>query len=203
MKKKYLLFILLVISVVPKVHAQYWDKEESGRFFVGGSLGLLFGTVTQIEVSPMGGVNLTPRFNTGLSFVYNYINNTRFNNYKTSIFGGRAFSEFVILKDIAEAVPIGFLDNIYAHAEYELLRFEAEYYNLVSNNSSNSQQFIESVNAGIGFGMPLGGNNTLKISFLYNINENPYYIYQNPVVRVDLSIYLKQSLPKRYKKGMD
>jgi hypothetical protein len=204
MKNIRIIIVLLpLIFLIPQQStAQYWNPDKSSRFFVGGSIGLQFGSITNIEVAPMGGLNLLPRWNTGLSFVYNYINNTLFNNYKTSILGGRTFTEVVILNNIGKYIPINLIDNIYLHGEYEILRYEGDYYNLLSGNSSN-QHFVESINAGAGFGVPMGGNNTLKVSFLYNVTENEYYPYANPMIRLDLSIYFNKSLPSRYKSGME
>jgi len=195
-------FVILLVFVPLSCDAQYWDTKKSSRLFTGGSVGLLFGTVTNIEISPMVGVNVLPRLNTGVSFVYSYINDKRFNvNNETTIYGGRAFSEFVVLKDLEKYIPVKLFKTIYVRTEYEILQLQAEYYNGLTNSEIEGNLWLESFHIGPGIGLPLGGNNTLKLAFLSSPFQQGFYPFNYPLIRFDISIYL--NLPSRYKYKSD
>jgi len=70
------------------------------RVYYGGNLGLQLGTVTLIDLSPLAGVMLSPKFSTGLGGTYQYYDDTRFQGAAGSSFGGRAFARYNVLPNI-------------------------------------------------------------------------------------------------------
>ncbi|MBE0663687.1 MAG: hypothetical protein IH597_14625 [Bacteroidales bacterium] len=72
--KHFFFLILLVWILAPSaLNAQGSDNdEEPKRWFVGGNVGLQFGYVTLIDVSPMVGYMLTDRFALGTGLTYKY-----------------------------------------------------------------------------------------------------------------------------------
>jgi hypothetical protein len=64
------------------------------RVYYGGNLGLQLGTVTLIDLSPLAGVMLSPKFSTGLGATYQYYDDNRFQGAAGSSFGGRAFARY-------------------------------------------------------------------------------------------------------------
>ena len=85
------------------------------RFYFGGNLGASFGTITFIDVSPMIGYRITPKFSVGVGATYQYWKDSRYTpDFKQSIYGGRLFSRYVIAEDFLGA------GNLFAHTEYNM-----------------------------------------------------------------------------------
>jgi hypothetical protein len=205
MKKLKTIGVILLFLFSVSLQAQYWDKEASSRYFVGGSGGLSFGNlITNIQVSPMVGFNISPRVNASTSIIYNYIND-KFYSIETNIIGFRGQSELVVLKDLFEVLPVKIMDNVFLHAEYEMLGFTRDYATSISalGDFNGSRYLLHNFNYGIGFGMPMGSKSSLKLMLLGSYNDISYYIFDNPYLRIDLHIYLRKALPKKYRDGMD
>jgi hypothetical protein len=77
------------------------DPEENpsfkDRMYFGGNLGLQFGTVTLIDVSPLAGVMITPKFSSGIGATYQYYDDNRFQGSAGSSYGGRFFTRYNVL----------------------------------------------------------------------------------------------------------
>ena len=174
--KKLTFYILLVFLLVPVfASAQESDdtarKRFSERIFFGGNIGLQFGTVTFIDVSPLIGYELTEKLSAGVGATYLYYRyRDRFNDFSTNIYGGRVFSRYNIL------------ENIFAHTEYEVLNLEA--FDLEKRIN------VTSILVGGGFRQQLGGRTYLNLLILWNINESAYSPYRNPIIRGGISIGL-------------
>ena len=150
------------------------DEEEMtlrDRFYFGGNLGLGFGTITNINISPMVGFRLTSRFSVGVGANYQYWKDKRFvPAFEQNIYGGSMFSRFVIAENFLNA------GNLFAHAEYEQL-FAKELY----RDPSNPQVFLErnkmypSTFIGAGMAFPIGKRSAFTLSALYN----PFYDQYN------------------------
>ncbi|TNF44384.1 MAG: hypothetical protein EP311_01250, partial [Cytophagales bacterium] len=68
----------------------YGDSTSlKDRMFFGGNLGLQFGTVTFIDISPLAGVMITPRLSAGAGITYQYYDDNRFQGANGSSYGGR------------------------------------------------------------------------------------------------------------------
>jgi len=135
------------------------------RLFFGGGLGLQFGDITIIDVSPLVGVNITDALRGGIGFTYWYFEDSRPGiEFNTTILGGRSFAQH----DIYE--------NIFAHLELELLNGE---FALQSETRTITSIFI-----GGGYRAMIGERSFFNALLLYNINDSVYSPYQNPVIRV-------------------
>lgn len=150
------------------------EKESSGfsmdRIFLGGSLGAQFGTFTFINISPDIGYWLTDRFMAGVGGRYMYFNDRVF-NFNTSIVGASAFGRYLIT------------DEIFGHVEYEVLngRFDP-----TSENTMN----VAGLFVGGGYMQMFGDRFFSGIMVLYNLNDNIYSPYTNPIIRVNFGIGL-------------
>lgn len=202
MKLKRLILYFLLFIPLTKSYSQYWDNEVSSKYFFGGTGGLSLGTVSNVEIAPMAGMNFTPKLCAGVSLIYQYYNNKPY-NFNTSFFGGRLFSEFVVFNGLYEILPIKFFDNIFLHGEYEFLGIEGDYVNFISSSTYSGLYTINSAIFGVGIGLPMGRRSNLKISVLTNFSDVLYYPYEAPIFRFDLHIYLKKSIPKKYYNDMD
>ncbi|MBK8444083.1 MAG: hypothetical protein IPL35_11995 [Sphingobacteriales bacterium] len=69
------------------------DFGDNGKFswqrvFTGGGLGVQFGNVTNVSLSPLVGYHFTNRFSAGASFAYNYFRDGRSSLvYKYNLWG--------------------------------------------------------------------------------------------------------------------
>lgn len=140
------------------------------RLFFGGNLGLAFGSITFVNVSPIIGYRITETFGAGLGPSYSYYRDNRDRNFvfETNTYGGRVFAQQRIT------------DQLLAYAEYELLNMEVPdllFRKLVRTN-------ISSLFVGGGYGTPLGNaRSSAFVLVLFNVLESEYQVYQNPVIR--------------------
>ncbi len=158
------------------------DKEETpliDKLFFGGNFGASFGRWTFVDISPMVGYRVTPKFSLGLGATYQYQRQNDINNnflWKQSIYGGRLFSRYDIANDF---LGVG---NLFAHAEYESL-FAKFAFNNVSGTSENTTLFPAFFIGG-GLAFPIGNRSAFTISALYN----PFYDQNNTLYGRPLQI---------------
>ncbi|MCX6235107.1 MAG: hypothetical protein NT175_10400 [Bacteroidetes bacterium] len=140
------------------------------RLFFGGNFGLQFGTMTLVEVSPLVWCSITPRLISGVGVTYEYYKDSRYSYvYTTNIYGGRVLLNYFVFK------------NIFAHAEYELLNYDA-YITPFTTERVNVNSWL----VGGGFRQMIGGRSFMTLSILWNLNETPYSPYTNPIIRVGI-----------------
>ena len=66
------LLFLCLWTVVTAQHSTTANKPQipfKDRIFVGGNLGLTFGTITNIEIAPLIGYMLTPSWSAGVAWL--------------------------------------------------------------------------------------------------------------------------------------
>ncbi|GAB2763186.1 hypothetical protein GCM10027275_00210 [Rhabdobacter roseus] len=140
----------------------------SERLRLGGSFGLGFGTVTNVNLSPMAGLQITERLVGGVGVTYMWFRSRLF-NYNSHYYGGRTFLMYSILPMI----------NL--QAEYEALN--VEFVNPIE--SRYERTWLGSPMLGASYSQPLGGKYTrgVHMTLLYNLNynnqRNPYDIRDN------------------------
>jgi hypothetical protein len=149
-----------------------WEPEPTSatgqpglrdRLYFGGGIGLSFGTVDYVELSPLVGFRVTPDFNLGLAVFYRYRNDGRYEeDVTTNDYGGSLFAQY-------QVVPTFFL-----HGEVEYVNYEYIMFDLDTERESDTN-FL----AGAGYGWPVGGGSVYFLA-LYNFNydeddfTNPY-----------------------------
>ncbi len=146
-------------------------KKFTDNLFLGGGLGLQFGTITSINVSPTIGYRIIPSLHTGVTFIYNYYQDNRYTpKFSTSSYGGSVFLRWVFFK------------GLFAHAEFETLNGEWQV--------QGERYFINSLFLGGGYAFAVGGNSFIAIYILFNVLENEYSPYSNPIFRFNFGIGL-------------
>lgn len=125
---KYSLFVIIALSV----NSVFSQSKESNnpyanipikdRLFFGGDLGLSFGTVTYIRISPIIGLNVSPKFSVGAGPSYQYYKDNRYVGLESSIYGGSVFGRYFVL------------ENIFLQTEFEVLNLEELYYDPFSDS---------------------------------------------------------------------
>jgi hypothetical protein len=176
-----LTFFVLGTPFLSKAQYENETKPEKSSFashlFFGGGLGLQFGSMTLIEISPLVGYRVTPKFSLGLSPTYKYY---KYNDYygpsmdlKTNVLGGSIFARYSIF------------ENVFAHVEYETLFYNTQ----VPGYPTVMEQF-NSFFVGGGYNQRIGGNSAMYIMMLWNLNDTENSPYVNPIIRVGFSVGL-------------
>ena len=151
----------------------------SQRMFFGGNLGLQFGTITDIQISPIVGVWLLPRLAVAIGPDYRYY---KYQSEQTSIYGGKGYLQFVVVKDISTFLPIGASTGIFLHMEDEVLSLESSYW---KNPPVFSSRFnINTVLAGGGISQQIGRRSSIDLMMLWVLNDPGYDVYSNPEFRI-------------------
>jgi len=178
MKKR--LITIITFILVMNFNLSYGQDERSevpfkDRIFIGGNLGLQFGSATYIDISPLVGYKITEKLQAGIGVTYIYykVKDTYYNYaYETSIYGGRLFSRYY------------FLDNVFGHGELEVLNMEVPQDIAGTGNFDYVRDNITSVMVGGGYAQPIGSNAALVLMVLWNLTEEQYSPYQNPIFRI-------------------
>ena len=145
------------------------------RLFFGGNLGLYFGSLTYINVSPTIGYRFSERMGAGIGPAYSYYSDKRDKNYTytTNTYGGRLFGQYLIT------------DQLMAYSEYEMINVEVP--NLLLTRLVRKN--ISSLFVGGGYLQRFGsGNSGISLMILYNVLESDYAIYENPIIRTGINI---------------
>ncbi|GAP42677.1 hypothetical protein TBC1_11809 [Lentimicrobium saccharophilum] len=178
--------ILIIPALFSEADAQEFTKNKekfSDNLFFGGGLGLQFGTLTLIDLSPIVGYRVTEKFETGLGLTYKYY---RYKDYyidyytgisydlKSNILGGSVFARYHIL------------DNVFAHAEFESLRYNyTSYYSSGTGLLSEpATAIINSLFVGGGYRQRISQGSYFYIMALWNLNQDALSPYDNPVLRM-------------------
>jgi hypothetical protein len=174
-------FLLVLIALSTNAKAQdssmFRKHPPKERFldkvFIGGNLGLQFGTVTFAEISPLVGYRITDKISAGVGITYQYYHyQDKYYNLETNVYGGRIFGRYF------------FTDYLFGHAEYEYLNLEAfDFY-------PRRRVDVESFLAGGGYIQRFGRNSGIVVMILYNFTESAYTPYANPIIRIGLNIGL-------------
>ena len=176
-----MLFTLLLGLFVNPLNAQVntEDFNQKGNFrsrlFFGGGFGLQVGSVTLIELSPLVGYKVTPKFALGLSPTYKYYKYNDYygssNDLSANVWGGSIFARYSIFQ------------NVFAHVEYETLYYNTQ----LSGNPYYLRQY-NSFFVGGGYNQQIGGNSAMYFLLLWNLNDTPESPYINPVIRIGFTI---------------
>ncbi len=180
---------LLVFSQVEEPVQQ--DAKKRGekeklpfkeRLVFGGDLGLSFGSITYIKLAPVVGYRLTNRLTAGLGPIYIY-ESYKYYNLKTSTYGGKAVLSFTVLRgsDFGGNFNLG---NVMLHAENEVINVEPIRYDPSSQqNFFGDRLWIDNLLLGGGVSQSLGGRAAISIFLLWDVTQNPYSPYSNPILK--------------------
>ncbi|NVN95518.1 MAG: hypothetical protein HXX18_09575 [Bacteroidetes bacterium] len=187
--------ILIIISILIFIGGKELKAQRSfgSRIFTGGNLGLQFGSVTLVDVSPMIGYRLTEDIDIGISLTYKYYNykdyyaytdpqtkQSQYFDLKTNILGGGVFGRY------------HFTENLFAHVEVEYLDFKIDTYTVYNNGLEKGKENIgiTSLFIGGGYKQEIGSNSFFTLMILYNLNESNNSPYTNPIIRAGFGIGL-------------
>lgn len=168
-----ILFLTLTMASGQENRRPIQEKPPlKDRLFFGGYFGLQFGSITLIDVSPLIGLNVSTNFAVGLGLTYQYYSEKyQSYSYSTNIFGGRGFARYY------------FIQNLFAQAEYEILNFEAPVSPIETERVN-----VHGLLVGGGYRQMIGERSFASIVVLWNLNENIYSPYSNPVIRMGFGV---------------
>jgi len=193
MKIRFCILVFCVALAFP-ISAQT-NHSVRDRLFFGGSFGLMIGTYTDIEISPHVGYYITPRWAAGIGITYEYYNNRDHifivdpitgwiigtERLETHIWGGRLFTNYVIVNNINDWIPLGFNFRIFAHVEYEALSYEKRFFEY----NATGRELHHSILVGGGLRFPTGKRSSINLTVLWNLNSKLNDVYQGgPVIRL-------------------
>ncbi len=170
MKQIILSFLVIICSY--NVNGQGAIEKQSNisdKVFFGGGIGLQFGTYTGIEISPMIGYKPVDQLYLALKGTYQFYKDSRL-DYSTDIYGGSLLAMYI------------FFERIILHAEYEALSMDKSFYYPYLDEG---RVWVGSPLLGIGIRQTLGQRSAVMLSLLWNLNENYYSPYSNPIIRVN------------------
>lgn len=150
------------------------------RLFYGGSFGLMFGTITDIQVSPVIGFWVLPRVAVAAGPTYRYYKDQI---DRTALYGGRAYVQFVVIQDLGSILHVGGHTGIFLHVEDELLSLKTSFWQNPPPYKSD-RFYVNSVLAGAGISQQIGRRSSLNFMLLWPLNETVYEIYTKPEMRI-------------------
>jgi len=177
-----LLFLFISSS---SISAQITKEEKPPlmeRLFFGGNFGLQFGTITDIQVSPVIGLWVLPRLAVAVGPDYRFY---KYSSEKTNLYGGKVYSQFVVIKDIGSFLPIGANTGVFLHLEDELLSLESSFWK--EPPYSSNRFYLNTVLAGGGISQQIGRRSSMNIMVLWALKDSQYSVYSNPEVRISFS----------------
>lgn len=201
-RKPYLIIIGVFLMITMNAQNPYQEKPFASKLLFEGIVGLQFGTITAVEVSPMVGYKVTSSLVAGVGFTYQYSNypdfylnleNGNLSDRKINIVGGRLFGRYYFA-DWFE----GLLGGLFVHGEYEHLVYSrnftenrnGKYVDIygIPYSIGNQKVTVPGVLIGGGLQQPIGGRGYTSILILYNLNETKDTPYSNPIFRIGFGV---------------
>ena len=197
MRKALIVIFLTAIEmfVTIPLSGQYDQDEDElpGRFFISPDLGLVFGTITRIEVSPSVGYHITPAIIAGIGGRYEYYREksyyTQNQTINTNIYGFRVFSRLILFRNLSDFFPIHIPLSIFGHAEYEFLNLDPLYFP-TPNADPTQRYWLDSFLAGGGISQRTSKRTYFNIMVLWDLTNTSGSPYVNPILKFGIQFYL-------------
>ena len=163
------------------------SKEETPpikeRLFFGGNFGLQFGTITDIQISPVIGFWILPRVAVAAGPTYRYYKDV---DVATTLYGGKGYLQLVVIQDLSSFLPMGAHTGIFLHAEDELLSLKSSFWKYPLPYTSD-RFYVNTVLVGGGLSQQIGRRASLNFMVLWPLNDSGYDIYSKPEIRVSFN----------------
>ncbi len=173
--KYFFISFVLANSIVFSAFSQRQSKKVlSDKIYFGGNLGLQFGTITQIDLSPLVGYQITDALSAGVGLSYQYYSDSRWSsgNIQTDIYGWKVFSKYF------------FYEDLFVQVENEMLNLETKYFDVLNNYQNQDRFWLNCFMVGGGYRQRIGERSSVMLTVLWNLNQTANTPYSNPIVRV-------------------
>ena len=185
MKVHPLLIVLPLLLLVSGSGYSQGDNSLKGekfadRLIVGGGLGLQFGDYTYVQVAPIIVYRVTERLHSGIGLNYTYykVNDKAYGyKYETSVYGGSLWSRYFVF------------ENLFGEVTYELLNLEVPEV-IGGYFSGYKRDNVSILMVGGGYAKEIGGSSLLLFRVLWDVIEDPYSPYANPIFSIGFSVGL-------------
>ena len=188
---KYFIYIPLLLCINIKPLSGQDNFTFRNRLFFGGNFGLMVSSeYTDIEISPHVGYYITPRLSVAVGVIYEYYNNkyhwyipknNRYERYETNIWGGRLFTNYVIVNNVNDWIPLNLNFRIFAHVEYEALSYTKGFF----EPDASGRKLLNSILVGGGLRFPMGKRSSMNVTVLWNLNSQLNDVYgSGPIIRI-------------------
>lgn len=177
--------LFLIVQSYSAVSGQKAREEKPPlreRVFFGGSFGLQLGTITDIQVSPVIGLWVLPRVAIAVGPDYRFYKDR---NNSTNIYGGKCYTQFIVIKNINSFLPVGANTGIFLHLEDDLISLESSAWKYPPFTSDRF--YLNTLLAGGGISQQIGRRSSLNIMVLWALNEPVYPVYSVPEIRVSFN----------------
>jgi len=145
------------------------------KLYLGGNLGLSFGSYTNVIIAPIMGIRWSRRLNSEIGIEYNYTKDSRYDtDYTYNQYGGRISSQFF------------FIPQLFAHAEFAGLSME-QYY-----TTGKERNFVPFLYLGGGLSQNVGGRSSVFFRIMFDVlnNKNSPYSPGEPFYSVGFGVGL-------------
>jgi hypothetical protein len=184
--KQAIILLILSVFVLTSAEVSAQVKKEAvpplrERLFYGGNFGLQFGTITNIQVAPVIGLWVRPRIAVAVGPEYQYFKykDPYGDVYKSNSYGGKAYTEIVVIQNINKFLPLGANTGIFLHLEDELLNVDWE--------TAGNRVAVNTIFGGVGLSQQIGRRSSVNIIFLWVLDDSGYAMYNNPDIRISFS----------------
>ena len=202
MKRHFLILLTLGFFVLPLCStAQFLTEDEpqkekrriNDKIVYGGNFGFSFGSVNYIELSPKIGYRFKPRFVAGLGAKYTYYNeeiqyyvpvDTSYYtySYQSKVYGGSIWAQYTLISNMKEKTGMN-LGDIVLWSEIEHLNVDAYKIDNAGYYSKDGRTWVTGTLIGGGIYQPIGARAGIYLVILFNLTEELFYPYQNPIIR--------------------
>jgi hypothetical protein len=183
---KAFLAILFPFALFSTISAQEIRREGppplKERLFFGGYFGMQFGTITDIQIAPIAGLWVLPRLAVAAGPEYRFYKDPY---DQTNIYGGKAYLQFVVIKNINSFLPVGANTGIFLQLENDLLSLESSFW--LNDPYANGRFISNTVLAGGGISQQLGRRSSLNFMVLWSLSDSGYALYSNPEIRISFN----------------
>ncbi len=186
-----LLYLNMALAQVAEVEK---PKKFSDKLFYGGSLGLMFGNFTQVDINPVGGIWIFPQWSLGVGGRYSYYSQrtnfigTPTQVYRSHLWGGSVFTQILPVPDFSEISKLPFKGGIMLHAEYEKLYIDRRILDPL-HSVETGKTWVNLILIGGGYRQRIGDRAAFNVMILWQIAQGGVSPYpQNPLIRVNITL---------------
>jgi hypothetical protein len=196
--KRFVILPILLFALLQPLSAQKNTRaKEEKRFvdklFVGGTLGLMFGDITRIDVEPIAGIWVVPQWSLGVGGRYGYFSQRGTylaggrQVFRSHLWGASAFTQILPIPNLSEVTPINVKGGIIFHGEYEALYLDQKLTEPFTSTETG-KTWVHLYLAGAGYRQQLGERAAINILFLWDISPSGYSPYiSSPIIRVNVT----------------
>lgn len=188
--------LLILFLLTANIFAQSKDSQPktfSDKIFFGGTIGMVFGSVTRIDILPQVGLWVIPNWAIGVGGRYTYrkenynIIGGESKPYKAHIWGVSGFTQILPFPDLDKAFKIGIHGGPIFQGEWEGLYLDKAMFTPAVSTKSD-KGWVHLILAGIGYRFPLGDKAALNLLVMWNLTDSRYSPYtSNPMLRVNIN----------------